>query len=226
MTKTNAPWIRIAKAAAFGAVIGLLLFRKGHIPPYIEATFRISIPMRLTALLLFIFSVYWSIAARNSAPTKSSESTSSRQLHLILVNGAIFLLLFSVPGLTRRLLPANYFFEVAGLIIEAAFLLFAVWARLSLGSNWSGEVRIAKSHQLVRSGPYKFVRHPIYTGVLAAYCGIALVSGEVHAAIAIVIVMVAYWRKIRLEEHALSQTFGADFDNYRRGTWALVPLLY
>jgi protein-S-isoprenylcysteine O-methyltransferase Ste14 len=226
MTKSNAPLIRTVKAAALGAVIGFLFFRKGHIPLAIETMFRISIPMRVAALLLFVFSVYWSIAARNSAPTKSAESIWSRQLHLILVNGAILLLLFSVPVLTRRFLPANHVIEIAGLIIEAAFFLLAVWARVYLGSNWSGEVRIAAEHQLIRSGPYKLVRHPIYTGVLGAYFGIALVSGEIHAPIALVIVLLAYWRKIRLEEQVLSQTFGADFDNYRRGTWALVPLLY
>ena len=113
---------------------------------------------------------------------------------------------------------------VTGLVIQAAFVLMAV--RRSLGSNWSGEVRIATEHRLVRSGPYRFIRHPIYTALLGMYCGTILVSGEIHAAIALALVTVAYWRKIRLEERALAESFGAEHEAYRRETWAWVPGLY
>jgi protein-S-isoprenylcysteine O-methyltransferase Ste14 len=192
----------------------------------VEAMFKFTVGMRISLGLWLLFSVYWSIAARNSAATKSSESWWSRQLHLILVNGALLMLIFSVPGLTRRFVPVGSWLVIAGLLVQVAFLLFAVWARQQLGSNWSGEVRIAAGHQLVRSGPYRFVRHPIYTAVLGMYCGTGIVSGEIHALVALVIVTLAYWRKIRLEEDALSETFGGEFDAYRRDTWALVPLVY
>ncbi|MGH9774542.1 MAG: methyltransferase family protein [Candidatus Acidiferrales bacterium] len=217
--------MRIAIAAAVGAVVGVLLVR-WHMTPEVRALFEFSIGMRLSLVLLLLFSVYWSIAARDSAQTKTSESVWSRQLHLILVNGAVLLLVLPVPGLTRRFLPLSHFLEAAGLVIEAAFILLAVWARRHLGSNWSGEVRIAAAHQLIRTGPYRFIRHPIYTAVLGMYFGIALVSGEIHAPIALVIVTLAYWRKIRLEERALAETFGADHEAYRGDTWALVPFLY
>ena len=161
----------------------------------------------LAVALLCLFSVYWSIAAKDSAPTKTSESKWSRGLHLFLVNGAVLLLIFPIPGLTRRFLPDNHFVVAVGLAIEAAFILLAVWARLHLGTNWSGEVRVAAGHQLIRSGPYRFIRHPIYTAVL-------------------VIVTLAYWRKIRMEERAMAATFGADHEAYRRDTWALVPFLF
>ncbi|MGA3300929.1 MAG: isoprenylcysteine carboxylmethyltransferase family protein, partial [Candidatus Acidiferrales bacterium] len=133
---------------------------------------------------------------------------------------------FPIPGLTRRFLPDNHFVVAVGLAIEAAFILLAVWARLHLGTNWSGEVRVAAGHQLIRSGPYRFIRHPIYTAVLGMYCGVAIVSGEIHAPIALVIVTLAYWRKIRMEERAMAATFGADHEAYRRDTWALVPFLF
>lgn len=182
--------------------------------------------MTLAIGLLCLFSVYWSIAAKDSKPTKSSESKWSRGLHLALVNGGVLLLILPVPRLTRRFLPDSNFLVAAGLIIEAAFVLLAVWARRTLGSNWSGEVRVAAEHQLVRSGPYRFIRHPIYTAVLGMYCAIALVSGEIHAPIALIIVLLAYLRKIRLEERAMAETFGADHETYRRDTWALVPFLF
>jgi len=215
---------KIALAAAAGAVIGALIARR--VPHLAEAHLNLPPGIKISLALWVLFSIYWSIAAKDSAPTRSSESTGSRQLHLILVNIALLVLVFPVPGLTRRFLPASEFFVVAGLIVQAAFIYLAVWARHNLGSNWSGEVRIAREHQLVRSGPYRFIRHPIYTGVLGMYCGTALVSGQIHALVALAMVALAYWRKIRMEEKALSETFGAEFESYRRNTWALVPLLY
>jgi len=197
-----------------------------YVPPAVGQMFKLPFPMKLSMLLWLIFSIYWSIAAKKSAATSSAESTGSRQLHVILVNGALLLLVLTIPGLTYRFLPASNVLIAAGLSIQAAFILLAVWARVNLGRNWSGEVRIAKEHELVRTGPYRFVRHPIYTAILGMYCGTMLVSGEIHAPIALVIVTLAYWRKIRLEERALAETFGTDFDLYRRETPALIPGVY
>lgn len=205
-------------------IVGVFIARR--IPKAVHTQLALSAEMLVSVTLWVLFSVYWSIAAKDSAPAKTSESKWSRQLHLILVNGALLLLVLPIPGLTRRFLPSSHILVAAGLIIQAAFILLAVWARRHLGSNWSGEVRIAAEHQLVRSGPYRLIRHPIYTAVLGMYCGTSLVSGEIHAPIALVIVTLAYWRKIHLEEQALSKTFGSDFDAYRRDSWALVPLLF
>jgi protein-S-isoprenylcysteine O-methyltransferase Ste14 len=225
MTKTTKTLLKMGVAAVVGGVLGGL-WAHGKALSSFRAQLAFPLEMRLSLLLWVLFSVYWSIAAKDSAPTKSSESIWSRQFHVILVNGALLLLVLPVPGLTRRFLPASQVFVAAGLLIQATFILLAVSARRHLGNNWSGEVRIASEHQLVQSGPYRFIRHPIYTAVLGMYCGTALVSGQIHAPLALVIVSLAYWRKIRLEEQALGKTFGADFDAYRRDTWALVPLLY
>jgi protein-S-isoprenylcysteine O-methyltransferase Ste14 len=208
------------------AVIAVVLVVRGHIPPAVLAYLRVPVGMRLSLVLWILFSVYWSIASKDRAATKTSESKWSRQLHLFLVNVALLLLILSVPGLTRRFLPAGRTLVAAGLAIQGAFILLAVWARRRLGSNWSGEVRIAAGHELVRSGPYRFIRHPIYTAVLGMYCGTALVSGEIHALFALVLVTLAYWRKARLEDRALAATFGADHESYRRHTWAMVPFLF
>lgn len=216
--------IRIALKLAVAVIAGMYIAR--HIPTSVKAELRFHVGMSISVALLCLFSVYWSIAAKDSKPTETSESKWSRGLHLALVNGGVLLLILPVPGLTRRFLPESHFLVAAGLVIEAAFTLLAVWARRSLGSNWSGEVRVAAGHQLVRSGPYRLIRHPIYTAVLGMYVGIAVVSGEIHAPIALMIVALAYWRKIRMEERAMAATFGADHEAYRRDTWALVPFLF
>ena len=226
MTKVTKSLSATAIAAAVGALIGALIAKHWPAAHAFRAQMKFPMEMWLSVALWAAFSIYWSAASKDSAPTKWSESVWSRQFHLFLVNVALLLLVVPVPGLTRRFLPESRIFIVAGLIIQAAFIFFAVWARRHLGSNWSGEVRVASGHQLVRSGPYRYIRHPIYTAVLGMYCGTALVSGQIHAPIALIVVILAYWRKIRMEERAMAEAFGAEHEEYRRDTWALVPLLY
>jgi protein-S-isoprenylcysteine O-methyltransferase Ste14 len=215
--------MRIAAAAAVGALAGKL-GRQAHVLPGFGRGF--GTPMLASLALWILFSVYWSVAAKDKAPTKTGESNVSRQAHVVAVNVALMILVAPIPGLTERLLPHTRALHVAGLTIQATFILLAVWARRHLGSNWSGEVRIASGHELVRTGPYRFVRHPIYTALLGMYLGTAMVSGELHALVALAIVVAAYWRKIRLEERALSAAFAAEHDDYRRDTWAWIPGLY
>ena len=206
--------------------IALVLISKGKRSPAIHTLFQLSPMMGRSMIVWVIFSLYWAIAAKDSAPTARSEPVWSRQFHVVLVNGALLLLVLSVPGLTHRFLPVSAALEWVGLGIQAAFVLLAIWARRILGSNWSGEVRIATEHRLIQSGPYRLVRHPIYTAILWMYFGTMLISGEIHAPLALLVITLAYWRKIRLEERALGETFGADFDAYRRDTWALVPMVF
>lgn len=68
-----------------------------------------------------------------------------------------------------------------GLLMVICGLAFAVWARIHLGRNWSGTVTVKEDHELIRSGPYGIVRHPIYTGLLLAIAGTAIVFGEWRA---------------------------------------------
>lgn len=218
-------WMKTAIKLGVIVICGVLLLRWNK-SPWFHSLFDVSLGLKLSFGVWLIFTLYWSISARNSAPARSGESSWSRQIHLILVNGALVLLFLPIPGLTHRLLPANSLVTGVGLTIEAAFVLFAIWARRHLGRNWSGEVRIAAGHTLVRSGPYRFVRHPIYTGVLGMYLGTAVVSGEIHAILALLIVVLAYVRKIRLEERVLTDVFGGTYGSYQNDTWAIVPLLF
>lgn len=230
MSGKNPALRRTAWAALFGAVIGYrLAVRKTHPLTLTSVKSALGSPAMLLAIaILCVFSLYWSIAAKDSKPAASAESKASRMFHLIVLNGGVLLLLFSfsIPGLARRFLPASPMLESAGLAVEVAGFALAVWARRALGGNWSGEVRIATGHQLVRSGPYRWIRHPIYTAVLAMYGGILLVSGEVHAIAGLAIIVLAYLRKIRMEEKVLTAQFGDEFTAWRRSTWALAPPIY
>jgi protein-S-isoprenylcysteine O-methyltransferase Ste14 len=165
-----------------------------------------------------VFSLYWDIAAKKTAVTKSSESRASRGIHVFLTNAALILELIPFRG-AGRFLPLSSAIMAAGLAIEAAGLFLAILARRHLGRYWSGEITIKVDHRLIRSGPYKKLRHPIYIGLLTMYAGTALVTGAWLALAGFAMALIAYARKIRLEEQNLRVAFGAEYEAYRRTTW-------
>jgi len=117
-------------------------------------------------------------------------------------------------------------FYTIGLALTVAGLAFSVWARFFLGSNWSAAVQVKTDHQLVRSGPYRFVRHPIYTGILVAFAGTALAQDQWRSVLAVVLLVAGLVYKLRVEERWMTETFGAAYCDYRRHTRALIPFVY
>ena len=106
-----------------------------------------------------------------------------------------------------------------------AGLLFAVWARLHLGRNWSRSVTVKEGHELIITGPYTLVRHPIYTGILAGFLGTAIALSQVRGFIGFVLIFIAFWAKLRREEAWMRSQFGETYAAYARHTAALVPYL-
>jgi protein-S-isoprenylcysteine O-methyltransferase Ste14 len=172
-----------------------------------------------------VLSLYWEIAALKGAEAKKEESTPSRGIHVFLTSLAQLMVLAPIVGL-GRFMPVRPVIVAMGLIIEAMGLLLALWARVYLGRNWSGRIAVKVEHELIRSGPYRLLRHPIYTGLLAMYVGPVLVTGESLALIGVAVAGFSYWRKIRLEEATLQSAFGPAYESYRETTWALVPGLF
>lgn len=183
-------------------------------------------PTIASLVIWCLISVYWEIAAKTRSEASSRESHGSRRVHVLLVSAAQLLLFFRVPGLNGDWLPVSLIPVVAGLAIEICGFLLAVWARHVLGRHWSGEITIKVDHELVRTGPYKYVRHPIYTALLLLYLGAAIVSGEWHALVGFVLAVIAYLRKIRLEEENLKRAFANEYEEYCRQTRALAPGIY
>jgi len=171
------------------------------------------------------FLIFWNVTAGQGGPRKSEETARSRALHQYLLNGGLLLMFVSIPGLRGRFLPPNPWHAPVGLALMAAATLFHIWARVHLGRNWTGQVTIKTDHQLVRSGPYRFIRHPIYTALVALALGTAIISARWLSLLGAAVFLVAYLRKLRIEETALSQTF-AEWEEYRKKSWALVPGLY
>ena len=111
----------------------------------------------------------------------------------------------------------------AGALVTAAGLGFTVWARIHLGRNWSGSVTLKQGHELVLTGPYALVRHPIYTGLLVAFAGTALARAEWRGVLAVLIAWAALGRKLRVEERWMAGNFGERYAQYMARVPALVP---
>jgi protein-S-isoprenylcysteine O-methyltransferase Ste14 len=188
---------------------------------------RLALPYLLGGVWV-AWLVYWWASARNVKPTRRHESFGSRLAHIVPLGVAAWLLAMpTLPGdaLSGRLLPRTLTVYLIGTAITAVGLGFSVWARAHLGRNWSGTVTLKEDHELVRGGPYRFVRHPIYTGLLVAFAGSAVARGEWRGVLAVAIAFIALWRKLKLEERWLEETFGEAYARYRSEVPALVPFL-
>jgi protein-S-isoprenylcysteine O-methyltransferase Ste14 len=124
-----------------------------------------------------------------------------------------------------RFVPAALWPAALGLALTFAGLAFAFWARARLADNWSSSVTLKRDHELIDDGPYRWVRHPIYTGLLVALAGAALAVGEWRGVIAVALAAVALWRKLRLEEAVMRRQFGDTYDRYAARTRALIPFV-
>lgn len=182
----------------------------------------------LFAAMWLSWAGYWWLLSSNVKASSRQESTLSRSLHVVPLMFA-FLLLWpsSVPSrwLSSRFIPPAEWEFWVGAAVAATGLLFTVWARIHLGRNWSGIVTIKENHELVVSGPYAFVRHPIYSGLLLAFVGSALSLGEWRGVLAVLIVVLALWRKLRHEEGWMREQFGEQYVAYSRCVTALIPFL-
>ena len=171
---------------------------------------------------------YWRAMSTNVKATERSESVPSRLARLAaLILAATFLSLPSVPLplLNERFLPPGELCFWSGAAMTASGLLFSVWGRRHLGSNWSQEVTLKKDHELITSGPYALVRHPIYTGLLLAFIGSAVARDQWRGLIAVALVFGALWYKLRLEEKWMRAQFGESYEAYSRRVSALVPYI-
>jgi protein-S-isoprenylcysteine O-methyltransferase Ste14 len=173
---------------------------------------------------------FWALWLLWAIWIKKAERRESRATHFVHAGlaAAGFLLMFwdvHVGWLRLRLLPRALWLEALGIALTLAGFAFAIWARIHLGRNWSSSVTSKVQHELIRSGPYRWVRHPIYSGLLLALFGTALVRGELRAVFSLVLVYAAWKLKSRVEEQMMTSTFGPEYTAYAGATGALFPRL-
>ena len=171
---------------------------------------------------------YWLVAARNVKVASRREALATFLLNRIFVIiGALLLIVPRQPlhWLNERFVPSTLAMYWLGFLIVAGGLTFAVWARVHLGRNWSTTVTLKQDHELIRTGPYGVVRHPIYTGLLLALLGTAVAIGEWRGLMAFVSFTLGLLIKIKAEERFMNETFGERYARYRCVVPALIPFI-
>lgn len=182
--------------------------------------------LQAAMFLWLALGVVWLAGALASKRTVRRQSVSSRILQSLPVTAAFFLL-FSRGAwpwwLHQRFVPESPALMWSGLVLTAAGVVFAIWARLFIGRNWSGTVTLKEQHELIQNGPYGIVRHPIYSGFLLAFLGTAIIEGQLRGLIGFVLVLWGWGMKLRMEESFMTAQFGNAYSDYKKRVKALVP---
>jgi protein-S-isoprenylcysteine O-methyltransferase Ste14 len=192
-----------------------------------------ELPMNIFLLLAIVcwivFFAYWTVKRFGNKKIIRRQSFSSRLITKVLTTAGFFLMF--LPDLSFgftgwRFVPMSPVIGAAGVVVCACGVGFAIWARRTLGRNWSGVVTVKENHELITNGPYRFVRHPIYTGMLLAVLGTVIVVGEVRALVALALFFLAFLGKMRQEERFMESEFPDAYPKYRRRVRALIPYLF
>src|SRR5215469_318035 len=175
-----------------------------------------------------VFVVVWVLAAISTKRTVYRESQAQRLRYWVWLVIAYFLLLygrrFPYP-LNLRIVPHLALTAWAAAVLCVIGLAFAFWARVTLGRNWSGVVTLKEGHELVERGPYRFVRHPIYTGILTMFFATALALGHLAGFAATLLMFASFWIKLRDEEQLMLQQFPDRYAVYRRRAKRIIPFV-
>ena len=184
------------------------------------------LPGLLIAACWVLLVLYWNISATSTKPTAERQSWTGRLARVPVWLGYI---LFVVPGVhpfgivvIRHTVIAAYL----GVAICAAGLFAAIWSRKTLGDDWSRDVEFKQGHKLVEQGPYKFVRHPIYTSHLLMGLGTAITSGLLVAFMGLLSFFIGFSIELKQEENLLLKHFPDEYPAYKARVKALIPFVF
>ena len=171
--------------------------------------------------------MYWVISSLAVKRAEERQSILSALAHRIPIGLGGFLLAYQhwPPPLNRVWTTRADWALATGAAICLTGLFVTLWARWMLAGNWSSNVTFKQGHELVKSGPYRFVRHPICSGLLIMVVGTALEAGGLHCWLAVPAVVVGFWIKLRQEEALLLRHFPEAYPAYCRQVKALVPFV-
>ena len=175
-----------------------------------------------------VFITIWLMAAISTKRTVYRESQSQRLRYWVLLVIAC-LLLFYGPELPHplnlRIIPRTVLVAWAAAFLCVVGLAFALWARVTLGRNWSGVVTLKEGHELVQRGPYRLVRHPIYTGMLIMFLATALLRSHLAGFIGVLLIFASFWIKLGREEGLMLQQFPEGYAAYQQRVKRIIPFV-
>ncbi len=186
--------------------------------------------MRLSGLLGLIYlvsEVLLTVTRRSRSATGEKQDQSTLRVLWIVIAVSVTAGVFVAGNWRSGVLPNERALETAGVALFAAGLAVRWWAIVTLGRFFTVDVTIEKDHELVERGPFRWVRHPSYTGVLLAFVGWALTLRNWGAILVVLIpIFGAFVRRMNVEEEALSRALGSRYADYMRRTKRLVPFIY
>lgn len=187
------------------------------------------ITLNVNSAILFtwmVLVIVWLAGLASTKATVHKQPTAARTLHVAILLLGYFMVglkWFGVGWLGMRFAPSLPSLPLVGLALTIAGCLFAIWARLTLGANWSGRATVKADHELIVKGPYALARHPIYTGLLVAFAGTALTFGEWRCVVGFALIASGFAIKMTQEERLMMQTFPLEYPKYRQRVKALIP---
>jgi protein-S-isoprenylcysteine O-methyltransferase Ste14 len=185
--------------------------------------------LQATAFLWMALLLVWVVSALRTKRTIQSQSSAWQLLYTAILVAGVYLIFAKqsgIPWLDRQLFPVTVPIALAGLLAVLMGVAFSIWARLMLGDNWSNRVTVKENHTLVRRGPYRIVRHPIYSGILLGMLGSAIQRGGIRCFAGVLTCGFSFWLKTRVEERFMVQSFGEEYLQYRHQVKALAPFIF
>ena len=175
-----------------------------------------------------IFLVVWLLAAIFTKRTVYRESAAQRLSYTIpLVIGCwlVFRGRRLLYPLNIHIIPHIGVVSLIATVVCICGLMFCLWARVILGRNWSGSITLKQNHELIVRGPYRLVRHPIYTGLLAMVVATAIQQGHVAGIVGVLLVFASLWIKSSNEEELMQKQFPNQYDAYRQRVKRIIPFV-
>jgi protein-S-isoprenylcysteine O-methyltransferase Ste14 len=167
------------------------------------------------------------VSARSVKATEERVGGIGGYWHYVFATLA-FVLLQRIPiyPLTIVLVPHSVVMDVIRSLLAISGLVIAIVARRRLAGNWSGTVTFKRNHELITTGIYRYMRHPIYTGVLLMFLATALLVGTIGAVIGFFILFFTFWFKLKQEEELLIRHFTDKYLEYKRRVKSLIPYIF
>ena len=191
----------------------------------------------LYLISLYTFEIGWIVYALIFLLSSKGSLEKAKRADPASIGGIIFQTLSYVMvwSLPRRhetpLFPLGLSFQFLSTILVVVIIILSLWMMSAavrvLGKQWSLQARVLEDHKLVREGPYRFVRHPIYTGMLGMIMAAGLAwSHWIGFLIALILFTIGTAIRVRSEEKLLREQFGAAFDDYKRSVPGVVPIKF
>lgn len=174
--------------------------------------------------LWLVFALYWLAHAVGNKRSVYRQSRTSRLLFLVGLVILAYVIFHAMP-LAVRVLPNTLATQIVGMVVCAVGIAIAIRARRVLGANWSGIVTLKEDHELIRRGPYRFVRHPIYSGVLLGAAGSIIALTPTLQGVAFFVVLAAGLKLKSLKEEEILGAQFPEYAQYKREVKALIPFV-